>query len=310
MARTEGLTAVPQRRSWKRFVDRNYVWLMLLPSLVIMIGLFGGGLFSAVMQSLGYFPLVGLTKLTLRYYVELVTDSGFLRSLWFTFYVAAASTLIASVISTFVAVNMKRVTGGKWHLMMIYKLPLAVPYMIVIVMAIVTLSGGGILARVLYALRIIQSTQDFPRLLYTSSGAGVIWVYVWKFVGFMTLSIYSVYVGINANLFDVARTLGASTWRTFWHVTFPLLLPGIVSSSLICFAFSFGSFEVPLVLGPSFPNTLPVFAYVDYMNAAKYSLADVPLPMATMVLTSIISVLVMLMYRNASERLKVIKGGR
>ncbi len=54
--------------------------------------------------------------------------------------------------------------------------------------------------------------------------------------------------------------------KLFFNVIFPILMPSILSSFIIIFAFSFGAFEVPYLLGPTTPKSLPVKAYIEYSN--------------------------------------------
>ena len=49
-------------------------------------------------------------------------------------------------------------------------------------------------------------------------------------------------------------------------MTLPLLRPAILSSSILVFAFTFGAFEVPLLLGARYPSALPVLAYRLYTD--------------------------------------------
>jgi putative spermidine/putrescine transport system permease protein len=58
--------------------------------------------------------------------------------------------------------------------------------------------------------------------------------------------------------------LGASPVRTFFAVTLPLCAPAIAKAFLIIFAFAFGAYEVPFLLGPTLPRALPVLAYIEY----------------------------------------------
>jgi putative spermidine/putrescine transport system permease protein len=47
-------------------------------------------------------------------------------------------------------------------------------------------------------------------------------------------------------------------------VVFPVISPSVVAASLLVFAFTFGAFEVPYLLGKSYPTMLPVMAYNEY----------------------------------------------
>ena len=52
--------------------------------------------------------------------------------------------------------------------------------------------------------------------------------------------------------------LGANPWRTFWHVTLPLLRPGLAAGGLFAFLTSFDNVPVSIFLTTSRTNTLPV----------------------------------------------------
>jgi putative spermidine/putrescine transport system permease protein len=65
----------------------------------------------------------------------------------------------------------------------------------------------------------------------------------------------------------VAANLGASRWQTMRYVTLPLVLPGLVAGSLLIFAFVFGAYEVPALLGVRFPRMLSVLALEFFRNA-------------------------------------------
>ncbi|NJK61438.1 MAG: ABC transporter permease subunit [Synechococcaceae cyanobacterium SM2_3_1] len=92
-------------------------------------------------------------------------------------------------------------------------------------------------------------------------GLGVLCHFLWKEIPFMALILLAVLRGLGREYEIQARVLGASPWQTFWHVTLPLIKPGILSASVIVFGFTLGNFEVPFLLGPTYPRTLPVQIY-------------------------------------------------
>jgi putative spermidine/putrescine transport system permease protein len=49
-------------------------------------------------------------------------------------------------------------------------------------------------------------------------------------------------------------------------VILPLIMPGVLRSSILVFTFAFGSFEVPYILGQKFPPALPVLALQYYQD--------------------------------------------
>ena len=253
------------RRTWMR---RLYVPLMLAPVVLTITTLFVGALVVALLQSFGYAPLYGINEFpTLKYYGSLFSQAGFWASVGLTFYYAIVPTIVGTILSIYLALALRRRFRGKGFVQFVYKLPLMIPYLVGVAVTIVLFGNGGIIARSLYAIGLIETTRDFPRLIYSHAGWGVMFVYVWKQVPFTTLIVYSVLMGLGRESEEAAATLGANKWQTFWHVTLPQIMPGIVSATIIVFAFNFGSFEIPFILGGGFPNTLPVEAWRAFEDA-------------------------------------------
>src|SRR5690349_12363671 len=74
---------------------------------------------------------------------------------------------------------------------------------------------------------------------------------------------------LDPGLEDAARMLGASPWRAFREVTWPLIRPAVVSSALLVFLFTFTSFGVVQVLGAGKVSTLETQIYTettDYLD--------------------------------------------
>lgn len=286
--------------------QRLYVPLMLAPAIGVLLVLYVGALLFAALQSFGYAPLYGINKFpTLEYYSALFSADGFWWSVGYTFYYAMVPTVVATVLGVYLALIMqKRFRGSRW-LRVIYKLPLMVPYLVGIGLAIVLLANGGIIARLCYALGIIQSTGDFPRLIASYGGWGIMWVYVWKQLPFTTMVVFSVLIGLGRDTEEAARMLGANRKQVFWLVTLPQIMPGVVSASLIVFAFNFGSFEAPMILGAGYPNTLPVEAWraFDDANYARRLSA-----MAIVMLVALISGAILLTYIGLYRRFERNRG--
>jgi putative spermidine/putrescine transport system permease protein len=89
---------------------------------------------------------------------------------------------------------------------------------------------------------------------------------VWKEIPFITLMILAVLRHSARELQDVGRTLKAGPWQRFRFITLPIIFPALGAASLIVFAYTFGAFEVPFLLGRTYPMTLPVWAYKNYSD--------------------------------------------
>ena len=259
----------------------------LIPAILLVTVLFLGAFVFAVLQSLGHAPQYGITSFpTFDYYQALFDGSRFWKSLRLTFYYALVPTLIGAVISLCFALVLSRKFKGKAIALFLYRIPMVVPYLVGVSLVILLFANGGLFARVLFALDLIAAPSDFTRLIQTESGVGIMLVYLWKQVPFMTLILYSNLLVLGRQDEESARLLGATSAQVFYHITLPKLIPSLVTATLIVFAFNFGSFEVPFILGAGFPNTLPVEAWrlfdsPDYTNR--------PQAMAIVTLISLLS---------------------
>lgn len=274
--------------------DRLWMWLQLLPVLTVLSVLFGGALILGVMQSLGFAPWFGVNTFPdFSYFGALWGDWSFWQSLGLTLYYASVATLIALVFGTLLALALVRMFPGKTLYKYLYKLPLMIPYTVGIALAVIMLGNGGMLSRLMAFTGMIGDPSEFPQILKTHYGWGIIAVYVWKQTPFVALTLYAVLLGVGRETEEAAAILGAKPRQIFFQVTLPQILPGIVSSTLIIFAFNIGAFEAPFILGGGFPDTLPVVAW-RYFNDADYTLQLQG--MATVVSIAIIASLILYSY--------------
>jgi len=272
---------------------------MVAPAVTVILVVFGGGVMMGVVQSLGYLPVLGLTQITLQYYVETLTDVRFYTALGLTFTIAACSTLLATALALGAAMVLRKSVRGSGIITLIYQLPLPVPHLVAAAGLVMLLTQSGLAARALYHVGIIGQPADLPPIFFDRNGLGIVLVYVWKEAPFIGLVLLAVLKGTAVDYDDVASTLGASQWQRFRYVLLPLLLPGILATSVIVFAFMFGSFEIPLLLGARYPEVLPVMAYRLYVNP---DLTQRPEAMTIGILISIISVVLLIIYRRLLRR--------
>lgn len=70
----------------------------------------------------------------------------------------------------------------------------------------------------------------------------------------------SAFTGLDQSLEEASFDLGESRWGTFWRVTLPLVMPGVISSLLICFTISLDEFIIAFFLTGT-DATLPVYIW-------------------------------------------------
>jgi molybdate transport system permease protein len=103
------------------------------------------------------------------------------------------------------------------------------------------------------------------------------------------------FAGIEPELEDVARVMGANGWQTFWHVSLPLARRGIASGLLLAFARALGEFGATvMVLGDlEGRRTLPILIYNDFVAGDLRASTAVAVS-----LLSAISLVIMLLYNR------------
>lgn len=268
-------------------------YILLLPAAVVLLGILSSGIIMALAQSLGYMPIIGLRELTFKYYVSIISDKSFLESLIFSLKISLISSIAAVIVGVLLAysmlINKYRVSIEKT----LYILPIIVPHMVASFLIFNILSQSGILPRILYGLGILKEQSHFPNLIFDRHGIGIIVTYLWKEIPFVAMVVYAFMSNINRNLEEVAVNLGASRRQRFWYIILPLSWPSIISSFIIIFAFSFGAFEVPYLLGPTTPKTLPIKAFIEYSNP---DISNRPYAMALNIILTFISIIIVWIY--------------
>ncbi len=251
--------------------------MALAPVLCIILILFFGGLVLGFAQSLGYAPLLGQTELVPDAYIHLVQRSDFIASLGLTLWIALASTLLSSLLALASAVFLRRLAWGKQWATFIFQLNLPIPHSVGAVAMLLLLGQSGFLARVAKLAGLIDSPADFPALIHDPLALGIIFEYSWKSTTFIGITVLASLIALGDEYEAVAQTLGAGAWQRFRRIILPLITPSLVSAAVLAFAFAFGSFEVPFLLGQRYPSALPVLAYRSYidvdLNARPESMA-------------------------------------
>lgn len=273
-------------------------YIMLMPVMVVIVGIFLVGLFMAFMQSIGYFKAIGLTEFTLKYYKEILTSQGFLSSLGFSFYISIVSSAIAVILGVLLAYSILRSKQRNGIEDMIYKLPIVVPHIVAALLVYNILSQSGVLPRLLHSIGIIEEQSQFPSLLYDKNGIGIIIAYLWKEIPFVAMVVYTILSNINDKLSAVAHNLGANNRQVFFHILLRLIMPSVFSSFIIIFAFSFGAYEIPFLLGPTTPKALPVKAYIEYTNP---NLDNRPYAMVINMILTFVSLILVWLYNKSFE---------
>jgi spermidine/putrescine transport system permease protein len=215
------------------------IWLglfFLLPLLLILAYSFGtSGVYGGI--TLGFNP---------GNYLK-VFDPLYLEIIVRTFVIALINTFLCLVLgyplAYFIALK-----GGRWKnaLILMVMIPFWTSLLLRAYAWVVILGGNGIANQILQFLGI----TDQPLNLIFTPGA-VMMGMVYSYLPFMILPLYAALEKFDVRLKEAAQDLGASRWQTFWRVTFPLSMPGVIAGSILVFIPSAGEFVIPTLLGGS-----------------------------------------------------------
>ena len=276
-------------------------WIGLLWA--ITAGPLLAGLLFMFLYSVG---LIGLLAdgFTLRYWVRTLTDGQTWISLSYSVAIGgvslAASLALALALQAALGMRLRR--GALRGLLF---LPLAVPPLVAALLSEELLGNAGLLARLAHAGGWAEQPENFPTLLFTPSGIGIVATHMTLVTPFLLLLLDRVARHeLVADLVQVARTLGASRWQAWRRVCLPVLMRGS-TPVYRDFIVLIGAFEVPLLVGAQYPSMISVliqrrFSQFDMSTRPEaYVLACIYACLAASCLLTLFGVRAK---RNAQER--------
>ena len=231
--------------------------------------------------------------LSLENYRTLFSDSLYAWSYLKSLQVAAISTGILLLIAYPVAYALARVPR-RWQgvLVLLVILPFWTSFLIRVYAWVNILQHDGLLNQALISLRII----DAP-VTWLSTDTAVYIGIVYSYFPFMVLPLFAALEKMDNTLLEAAADLGSPPWRTFFQVTVPLSLPGIVAGSLLCFIPIVGEFVIPDLLGSSSTAMIGQTLWLEFFGNR-----DWPVASALAVVLLLILVPPILFYRQREAR--------
>ena len=271
------------RASWTRWlpVAIPYVWsfvFFLLPFVIVLrisfsnsevaippftpvFNLFG----DPLSQTLEHFK-----EFTTDGYARLMSDSLYLRSYLSSLQIALIATVATLIIGYPIAYAMAR-APDEWRptLLMLIILPFWTSFLIRIYAWMGILSGDGFLNNVLLYLLIIKE----PLVIMQTNWAVYIGV-IYSYLPFMILPLYSALEKMDNTLLEAAEDLGSPPIKSFWTITFPLSLPGVIAGCFLVFIPVVGEFVIPDLLGGSSTLMIGHTLWEEFFNNRDWPTAS------------------------------------
>jgi putative spermidine/putrescine transport system permease protein len=206
---------------------------------------------------------------TLYNYRKFLGDPFYLGILWTTIKLSLITTAVCVVTGCPVALYLSRARGRERAILtLLITSPLLVSLVIRSFGWMIILGRQGLVDNL--AMTLGLSGKSFS-LLYTESAVVIGQAHI--FYPFMVLSVYASLQNIDPAVLRAAANLGAPPFRIFWHVTLPLMLPGIVAGSLIVFGLCVSSFVTPALLGGPWVKVAGYLVWEQALQVLDWSFA-------------------------------------
>jgi putative spermidine/putrescine transport system permease protein len=199
---------------------------LLFPILIVMPLSFSAGTYLS-------FPPPGFS---LRWYANFFTRADWLGAAGLSLWIGGAVMALATALGTPAALALVRGDFRGRRLLAAFIIsPLIAPVIIVAIGVYFFYARLGLVGNP-YALVLAHTCLAVP---------------------FVVINVSATLQGFDERLEQAAMNLGATPWRTFWQVTFPLIRPGVLAGALFAFISSFDELVVALFVSGSTAVTLP-----------------------------------------------------
>ncbi len=238
-----------------------------------------------------------LPGFTLDNYKELI-QGVYLQIFLNSFSLAAMTTglclLIGYPVAYYIAFKAGRAAPA---LLLLLLIPFWINFLIRISAWVVLLGRGGLINQGLLASGLTQ----LPIGMLGTVGATLVGM-VYAFLPVTVFPIYAALTPLDRRLLEAGADLGAGPGETFWRITLPLSLPGVLAAALFVFVPSMGVFAIPVLLGGGkeiILGNLIVQLFLEFRN--------IPAGSAVSILLLVFSGFGILLYMRALRRVEAMK---
>lgn len=201
------------------------------------------------MYSVGALTLLPKDEyLSLQPWRDLLFGSIYLGVFWRSVQMALIVSVGAVVLAYPIAYVLALVAGGrKYTLLLLIIAPFLTSYLLRVLAWRIILGAEGVINSLLVSAGLEEPGDPISWLIYSQFTVILVLVYVW--VPFVALPIFVTLENLDHSVLEAGADLGASRWRVFWRVTFPLSLPGVGAAFVFVFIPTIGEFVTPSLVG-------------------------------------------------------------
>jgi spermidine/putrescine transport system permease protein len=163
--------------------------------------------------------------------------------------VAAIATIVATALGTMIALALVRYSfRGRAATNLLIFLPMSTPEIVL---------GASLLTSFIASVQLPFIPDG---LVYPLSIRTIVIAHIMFNISYVVVTVKARLAGFPRHLEEAAMDLGANEWTTFWKITFPLILPGIVAAALLAFSLSIDDYVVTSFTSGA-TQTFPLYIY-------------------------------------------------
>jgi spermidine/putrescine transport system permease protein len=254
----------PHRRSPFVLVSTILVYIFLYaPIIVLVLYSFNSSktniVFKGFIPSFGNVQTVGGNIVQspcgpFHWFCELSKNREVTNAARNTLTIAFVATIVSTVIGTMAALALQRYNFRlKTFSQVSLYIPIVIPEIVM---------GIGILTLFSQLFAFLNNVLGFTGDSRLTLGLGTVIVsHIAFMVPFVTLVVQARLQGFDKSFEEAAMDLGANEWITFRRITFPMILPGVLSGALLAFTLSLDDFVITFFTNGPGSTTLPIYVY-------------------------------------------------
>lgn len=174
---------------------------------------------------------------------------GLANAVFASLVIATLSTLIATTLGVLMALALVRHSfRGRAATNLLVFLPMSTPEIVL---------GTSLLTMFIASVQWAFVPQG---VVYPLGMASILIAHIMFNISFVVVTVRARLLGFPSHLEDAARDLYANDWTTFWRVTFPLILPGVVAAALLAFSLSIDDYVITAFTSGQ-TVTFPIYIY-------------------------------------------------
>src|SRR5260221_11257455 len=254
----------PHRRSPLVLVSTILVYIFLYAPIIVLI-LYSFNSSKTNIIFAGFIPTFGNVQAvnwnivqspcgSFHWFCELSKNQEVTKAARNTLTIAFTATIVATVIGTMAALALQRYNFRlKTFSQVSLYIPIVIPEIVM---------GIGILTLFSQLFAFLNNAFGLTGGARLSLGLGTVIVsHIAFMVPFVTLVVQARLQGFDKSFEEAAMDLGANEWITFRRITFPMILPGVLSGALLAFTLSLDDFVITFFTNGPGSTTLPIYVY-------------------------------------------------